>query len=44
MTTSALVLMIIVWSYITFFLVYFFTKIIRKEREKKRTKETLADE
>jgi len=44
MSTSALVLMIIVWSYITFFLIYFFTKMLRKEREKKRTKEDLAGE
>jgi hypothetical protein len=45
MRPSALVLMILVWSYIIFFLVYFFTKILRKERDKKRTtNKTLTDE
>ena len=36
MSTSALVLMILVWSYIVITLVYLFSKLLRKEREKKR--------
>jgi hypothetical protein len=41
MSTSALVLMIVVWAYIVITLVYLFFKLLRKEREKKRNVESL---
>ncbi|MBM2840030.1 MAG: hypothetical protein HW412_558 [Bacteroidetes bacterium] len=44
MSTSALVLMILVWSYIVITLVYLFSKLLRKEREKKRNAESLHRE
>jgi len=36
MSTSALVLMIFVWSYIVITLVYLFSKLLRKERMKRK--------
>ncbi|MBM2840035.1 MAG: hypothetical protein HW412_563 [Bacteroidetes bacterium] len=36
MTTLALVTMLLAWSYILFMVVYFFSKLIRKERAKRR--------
>lgn len=44
MSTSGLILMILVWSYVTIFLVYSFSKLLRKEREKKQTKEDLPED
>ncbi len=40
MTTEAILLMTFAFSYITFSVVYFFTKMLRKEREKKRAEES----
>ena len=36
MSDAALITMILTWAYILFFVLYFFFKILRKEREKKR--------
>ena len=37
MSTAALITMLVTWVYILFMLVYFFSKLIRKEREKRKT-------
>jgi hypothetical protein len=36
MSTSALIMMIITWGYILAMVIYFFGKLVRKEREAKR--------
>ena len=36
MSTAALIMMVLAWGYILFMVIYLFTKLLRKERQRKQ--------